>query len=301
MISQKIATNLYKFEKSISRAIFFFLGIAFLITTALFIIIYHQNKNQQDIIKIKAIDTAINMFQFNLSEKLSIIANSNIFIDFLTSGNTTRKELEPLFLTELLPLSSDGVIGYSLKYYEGESKYNSGINSNQSVTLKLCYLANKLDSKNGNCIGSLKLFFSEKKIINNLLQANSGIKYCISCNKYNLAKDLYLGNFPIDTQKEFFAHITEESQHENIFYFYIIIVFILLGFSRIHKIKLRKIINKTISNPLDALVNSIKMRTKIPINNEAIEEISYLSCQIQADRDQINKINGMKKNQLLDC
>ncbi|MDR3478609.1 MAG: hypothetical protein P4M14_11330 [Gammaproteobacteria bacterium] len=295
MSSQKTVNNIYQFEKNISRAISAFLVIAFLITTVLFVFIFYQDRTQQNIIRSKAVDSAFNVFDYALSEKLSIIADSNIFIDFLSSGYETRKELEPQFLMELLPLNSDGVVGYTLVNLDSEVKYYAGTATNQFVTIKLCYLASRLDSNNGNCSGLLKLYFSESKIIKNLLKVNNNIRTCNSCKKYNFVKGHYLGSFPIQEQNEFGAKVTIHDRNENLFYFYLIIVAILFGFSLFYKIKLRKVINVTISRPLDVLVNSIKNRSDITLADEALEEISYLSKQIQADREQISKINDYEK------
>jgi hypothetical protein len=151
MSSLKVDYDIQQFEKKISNAIFALLIVAIAITTILFAIISYQNHLQQKEIESKDIESAINLFQYNLSEKISIIASSNMFIDFLTSGNSTRKNLESQFLTELLPLRSSGIIGYSVINTETRANYHSGNTSDHSLTLKLCYLMNKLDSKNGNC------------------------------------------------------------------------------------------------------------------------------------------------------
>src|SRR5437868_14573932 len=48
--------------------------------------------------------SAVNIYKSNLSEKLSIVASSNIFIDYLRSGSETRKRLYTQFLSQLATL-----------------------------------------------------------------------------------------------------------------------------------------------------------------------------------------------------
>jgi signal transduction histidine kinase len=296
MSFQRTVNNINYFEKNISKAISGFLSIAFIIATLLFSIVYYQNMAQENAEKSRIIETALSVFRTNISEKLLIIANSDIFVKFFFSGAVTRKELEPRFLTELLSLNSNAVIGYSLTNTESGDSYQSGRVSSQFVTLKLCYLDNKLDSENGKCFGLLTLFFSEREILKNLFQLNNAIKTCASCEKYSLSINNYLGFFPIQNQEKFEENITVESHHENIFSYYIIIISILFGFALFYKIKLRKIINKAISNPLNALVCSVKKSADVPKNSEALDEINYLSDQIRADREaKIRKINEYEK------
>jgi signal transduction histidine kinase len=299
MILRKVENNIIRFEKRISNAIFALLSVALAITTVLFCIISYQNILHQKSLQSKDIDNAISLFQYNLSEKLSIIASSSVFIDFLTSGNSTRDELEPQFLTELLPLRSSGIVGYSLVNTETEKNYKSGDETNNSITIKLCYLANKLDSENGNCYGSLKLFFSEQKIINEFTRINNSIIHCLHCKKYNLIKNGYFGNFIVENQSQFGINITTEAKSEKIFYYYLAIIIILFSFSMFNRFKLRNMINETISNPLDSLVKRIKNHEPMPNNPNALQEINYLSTQIEEGRLKISKINQYEKKAAL--
>ena len=295
MSSQKVTYNLKQFEKKISNAIIGFLTIAILITTILFIVIHGQANVRQNILRTKNIDTAINLFQSNLSEKISIIASSNLFIDFLTSGSVTQKELEPLFLTELLPLKLSGIVGYTLKNSETHSMYHSGDYSDQFVSLKLCYIADRLDSKNGNCFGTLQLFFSGKKLIENLTNINSAIKPCSSCSIASFSKNSYFGNFIIESQQNFGTRVTIDSQNENIYYYYFIIISILVWFALFNRIKLRNMLNKTISHPFNLLIHSIKDQANLTKNPDALYEINYLAEQIEAWKKQIEKIQDIQK------
>lgn len=294
MSSHKIENNIQRFEKRISNAILSLLAV-FLITTILFAIISYQSYLQQKSLKLKDIDSAIGLFQNNLSEKLSIIASSNVFIDFFTSGISTREDLESRFLTELLPLRSSGITGYSLINLATKTSYQSGKTSDQSLAVKLCYLANRLDSENGNCYGVLKLFFSQDKIIKELKHINNSIQPCSSCTNYSLTKSGYFGNFLVDDQSQFDVRVTTKLIYDNTIYYYIFIIFILFGFALFNREKLRTIVKETISNPIDLLVQKIKTQDSLSEIPEALYEINYLSSQIEAGRLQINKINEYEK------
>jgi signal transduction histidine kinase len=299
MSSSKAESDIQQFERRISNAILSLLIFTVSITTILFGIIYYQNLLQQKVIKSKDIDSAISLFQHNLSEKISIISSSNVFMDFLASGDASRENIKSQFLTELLPLRSSGIIGYSLINSETGTNYHYGNTSVQSLTLKLCYLSNKLDSENGNCYGSLKLFFSENLIFRELSRINNSIKRCDYCNRYNFIKNGYFGNFPVDGQSEFNINITTDIKRENIIYYYIVIIFTLVGLSLFNKSRLRRMIKETISNPLDLLVKKIKTQQALQENPKALQEINYLSTQIEIRREQISKINEYEKEAAL--
>ncbi|MFZ2314565.1 MAG: HAMP domain-containing sensor histidine kinase [Gammaproteobacteria bacterium] len=295
MNSHKTENNIGQFEKRISNTIIVLGIIALLITTVLFSIISYQGFIQRKSIKSKDIDVAINLFQYNFSEKLSIIASSNVFIDFFTSGVSTRNDLEARFLIEILPLRSSGVVGYSLINSETGTDYQSGQQSEKSLTVNLCYLGNRLDSENGNCYGYLKLFFSKDKIDKELMRINQSIKPCKSCEKYNLTKNGYFGNFLVANQSGFYVNITTDVKAENIVSYYLIVVIMLFSFVLFNRIKLRKIVKGAISNPIELLVQKIKSQELLVENTEALHEINYLSSQIEAGRLKVNKIKEYEK------
>jgi signal transduction histidine kinase len=291
--------NIEKFENKISNAINALFFLAFIITTLLFFIIFYQAHLRQKAAESKTLDSAISMFQHNLSEKLSIIASSTIFIDFLTSGISTRNELELQFLTELFPLHTSGIAGYALTNTQTQIIYQSGLSTNQFLTLKLCYLGNKLDSQNGNCYGSLKLFLKENLIIRELTRINTAIKLCKNCKKYYLVNNGYFGNFLVSEQKGLSVWITTDIKQDNIISYYFFIIIILFGFALFNRVRLRMIINETISNPLKSLVQKVKARESMINNSMALEEINYLSTEIELDRIQISKINEYEKRAAL--
>jgi signal transduction histidine kinase len=275
------------------------LAITAIITSILFFIIYYQSINERNLIESKEIENTVNVFISNLSDKLSIITSSNIFMDFLTSGKQTKNEIEPKFLDELFQLKSNGVIGYTLTNTQTRNIYRFGTNSTNYLTVKLCYLTNKLDKSVGSCLGSLKLFFSNESVTNTIKIINKRIKNCTQCKAYNLIQHDRLGNLSITDSNGLSISIMIGSSQGKTIYLYLITLSILLAFALFNKTKIHKIISKRISDPLDTLVKNLNDETTILTSDEALIEIQYLSKQIDESRDKINKINEFEKEAAL--
>jgi signal transduction histidine kinase len=286
-------------KKHLTQSILSILSITSIITTILFFIIYYQSINERNFKESKEIENTINVFMSNLSDRFSIISSSNIFMDFLTSGEQTRNEIKPKFLDELFQLKSNGVIGYHLINSQTGSIFKFGTNSSHNLTLKLCYLTNKLNKNVGSCFGSLKLFFSNESIINAIKITNNRIKICRSCKDYNLLQGDHLGNLLITDSDGLNIKFMIRSSHSKTIYLYPLTLIILLAFALFNKSKIHKIISTRISDPLDDLVKNVITETTISISDQALIELRYLSKNIEDNRKQINKIYEYEKQAAL--
>jgi signal transduction histidine kinase len=289
--------NLNYFEKAVSSAIITPVIIIFLITTVIFYIIYSKSNAKQESDNLKQIYATNKIFQSNLSEKLSIIASSTTFIDFITSGDYTRRALTPRFLEELSTLQSNSVIGFSIVGLDRNFSFKYGNISNEKLILNLCYLANRLDNLNGNCNYRLQLYFSLRNIVSNLMKINSTIVPCSDCNKINIVdSSAKFGSFNIYDSKPLYIGVKIKDKDDSIFYYYIFVIVILFGFTIFNKLKIRRLISIAISYPLDRLVKDIEKNSELKSNNDYLYEIKYLIQKIEAWKDQLSKMQEQEKH-----
>jgi hypothetical protein len=173
-----VSKSLKKFKDSITFAILFPLLILLVITSIVFYIVNNQRSKENELAEIKQIYSTNELFQSALSEKLAIVASSNVFIDFITSGELSRKEILPRFLEQLSTIHSNSILGLAISNTERDDTFNYGQISNAYITLKLCYLANRLDNKYGKCNYLLKIYFSNNGILDELKKINGELAPC---------------------------------------------------------------------------------------------------------------------------
>lgn len=287
--------NLKSFKKTVSFSIIAPLFLLLLITSIVFYLIYKQDQTENQETEKRQILSTNRLFQSGISEKLAIIASSNIFIDFTTSGDLTRKEIMPKFLEQLSILHENGMIGLTLIDIERKTLFDYGKNSNQNITLKLCYLANRLDSKYGNCGYLLRLYFSKDVVVNALTKINDKLSVCNNCKSINLFNEDRFGSFEIQSKSPFLVKLMLQDEHGNIFYYYFLVIAVLVIFAISNSIHIHKIINKIIANPLQHLVKNIQNNAILEQSNESLSEINYLIDQIDLWKGELEKNQKMEK------
>ena len=71
-------------------------------------------------------------------------------MDYLRSGDESRKRLYPQFLLQMSTLKSKSISGMQLLDYAGEVLFSDGVLSQQYVKVSLCYLNEALDPEMGD-------------------------------------------------------------------------------------------------------------------------------------------------------
>jgi signal transduction histidine kinase len=291
--------NIEDLKKSINQSTIF-IFIAILFSSLIILCITHNQFVQKRTLlnKQELINTA-NIFKSNLSEKLSIISSSTVFLDYLRSGYETRHRLYSQFLLQMSSLNSKSILGMELIDYNGKIIFSDGKSSKIFIDLKLCYLNQTLNPIMGDCRYSWKLYFNEADLLQEILFINNDIKPCERCVNYDFFNDDYFGSFPI--KKKSNLNLSLHIPNENDYYFYIYLVLIvsaLVLFGSWSWYRLSTILNNYIANPIKDLTDRLKNNVKLERNNH-IEEIQFLIGEINTWKLKLNKIQSDKHSEKL--
>lgn len=263
----------------------YFVSIALI--TVCFFLFFHFHNVKKEKIDNREILTTNRLYQSNLSEQLSIIANSPIFIEYLRSGEVTREKMKIDLLTLLTSLQSDpSIVGLEIdKKAEGEI-FRTGDATNSYVVLELCYSAMTLDNKGGNCDKyNLILFFNKQNYVQQLIHFNNDINLCQNKNCQNI--DLFntnkFGSFPI-TKK---SNMNVSLFIENTIFFpmnvmYIGFLLLLLILTIFTYKNTRKLIQVYVSEPIKEITKKLKENDFFTEDKKyPIDEINFLHKQIE--------------------
>lgn len=294
--------NLSDLKKSLTIAIivpFLIGGISFFL---LFFIAYKQYINYQNKLDKQTIAFTNQLYQSSLSEQLSIIANSPVFVEFIRSGAKSRQRLLVDFLTELSTINSNSITGIKIENNAKSTLFQKGISSPFFTTLNLCYLGMKMDPIYGLCTHNITLFFSKQGYIDSLKLYNKEIYTCIghACHYQSLLHQKILGNFSVLNHSAFVIQMAvKHSPNYFIFVFLFLVAIVLCILAILTRYKIRKIIENSIATPIANLTNCLKNQTALThINSTDIHEISYLKTQIInfQEKEHITKIGEMAAN-----
>lgn len=273
--------------------IFFSISILFFIS----IYITHLKfleKNEE--LNEKSIYFSEQIFKSNLSENISIIANSKIFIDYLHSGNLSRKILYYDLMNQIHPLTQNGVIGIEITDIQGNNIFNYGEISTIYASLNLCYMNQTINANVGECRYFLKLYFDKNVVLEKLQIINPSLISCEKCKNHNLFENSNFASFPIQESSTFNMNLTINNDKDYFFYIYFIFMTInLLLFGTWNWYRLNNIINTYIAYPIKVLTNSLK-ESNTPVSTNNLDEINFLVNEINNWKDQLNQHQVISKN-----
>jgi signal transduction histidine kinase len=295
--------KLYKladFSKSISKTVGTAFIAIFFIALGIFGLIYAKSYKNELVLQTKQLVSANQLLQSNLSGKLSIIANSNIFLDYLRSGSISRQNMAADFESEILPLKSSAMIIGMRIASTGDNNliYKSGKNAKEQVSLKLCYLNTRLNQY-GPCRYTWTIYLSKREYIKALNRIDRAIETCTqkSCKPFNLLRNKKFGTFQTtDKSMLKFAINLKTNKDINIYIFSIFILLaLLILFSFLIRNNFDKIVMKNLIRPLNLLVNSLEGNKKNNPNKYDIEEINKLAKQINTWKDKFTEYKQHEK------
>lgn len=258
---------------------------------SLFGLFFIHNKflQKQSLYDNQQIVTAENVYKSNLSEKLSIIASSIIFLDFLRSGEETRERLYPQFLSQLSTLKVKSIAGMQIIDRAGKIIFYNGKKTDSSITLDLCYLNQTLDRKMGICEFAWRIFFNKNILLSELLNLNNTLHVCNKCDSHSLINDGIFGSFSAKNPVNLDLNIKAEEDNDYYFYIYLLLVAISLAiFSSWTWYRLSNILNNYIANPLKDLADCLKADEVVERDSE-LKEIQYLVNEINTWKGRVNK------------
>ncbi|HEU5280400.1 MAG TPA: HAMP domain-containing sensor histidine kinase [Gammaproteobacteria bacterium] len=264
-----------------------FSGI-FLTALIVFLALHEKYSESKRLLNQQEIHQVINTYKSGLSEKLSIIASSYVFMDYLRSGDITRKKMMPDFLAQLIALKSNSVVGMVIRDHWGGAIFSYGEKSRDYVTFNICYLNQTLDSKMGECYFSWTLFFDKDKIYNELFSLDKSILHCPSCEKFSFLSGPMFGSFPVKSSSNISLSLMVLEKSDYFYFYYIILCFSLLLLGLWSWYRLGSLINNYVSEPMIKLTSCLKLDSTMD-NINHIKEIQYLVNEISNWRNKINK------------
>ena len=252
---------------------------------------YRNDKKQ---IISQSINAAFSLFASELSEKLSVVASSGIFFNYLHSGKLSREFLLPQLLAQIYTLNLKSIVGMEIINDRGEGVFFDGEKTANEVTLDLCYLNRRyLNFNAGNCTYGWRLYFDKTRIVEALQIINPELKICNDCKGEVLLKDKYFGNFPVSHYSTLSVNLT--IKNENIKIFLLINIFIISALLTLTIWNIRRvkyIFEKHLSAPIKNITLRIREGRVLPRTD--IEELLYLTEQIERWKNQAVELEKIK-------
>ena len=282
----KRATNLSILKKQINVSTCYFVLGVFLSTFSVFYILHRSYTENRIALDQREIQNILNTYESNMLDKLSIIASSSTFIDYLRSGNVTREKLSPSFLTEMSQLHTDTISGMTLLDDQNKPIYNFGNHTNQYIKLNLCYFDQTLDAKLGECSYHWVLYFNLNSLYKSLFNFSNKLSACKDCKPYTLFESTQNNQLSIAGSPNIFLNLKYASTKEYYYFYFMIacLAILILGFWS--WFKLNHLFNNYIVDPINKLTTALKR--DIPLNQQNnIDEIQLLIDEISAWRKKL--------------
>jgi len=277
-------------NKSITASFFVILLLSMAILNGVYYLYQHNRKQMM----LQKIDATFLLFSARLSEKLSIIASSNTFIDFLRSGEISRSILLPQFLFETHDLMSKAVAGMKLFNSGKQMIFSGGVETNDMLALDICYLNKRLDSYSGDCTHRWELYLNKKEVLKELEKINPELMTCASCVGQPMLKESYFGNFPVSRMSGLDFNLAIKDSGTRLFLFInIFIAIILLTLTILNIKKIKKIFKVNLFIPISEITAGIRDKVTLPKEN-TIKELSYLVSQIEGWKAQLIELEEAK-------
>lgn len=284
--------NLNDLKIFVNRSVLISFCVVFTIAAAMFLAAHITLEGKKEQFGKQQVQAASNLYQSMMSEKLSIIASSSVFLDYLRSGNETQKDLYPEFLVQILSLKIPSIIGMEITESANYSTdvprniFTYGTKSPQKIILKLCYLNQNLDNEMGACQYSWALYFSKSEIVKTLTNINQSIGICADCQPTDLISNSKFGSFLIADHNPIMLKIKSVDKQSDAFLLYaLFMVVILASFAVWNRFRTKKIIGLYIANPIDEITDKLKTNNPLEEKPGYLNELKYLIAQIKHWRE----------------
>lgn len=283
--------NIEDLKKNINRSTFWTFCLIFCFSIAGLLFIHSRFREKQAIVRSQQIISTGMVFESGLSERLSIIASSAAFLDYLRSGEKTREHLYPEFLSQMSTLKEKSVVGMKIVDKYKRNIFTHGKETSYYVELNLCYLNQTLTKEFGVCEFNWVLYFSKKCLLSELIKINKSVIVCDQCKGVDLAFSGFFGSFPINASSGMNLNIEVPEENDQFFHIYLFIIFgslVLSGFWA--WLRLSSILNNYIANPIKNLADCLRDDDVLERNNN-INEIQYLIEEINTWKLRVKKAN----------
>jgi signal transduction histidine kinase len=267
-------------------------SVIFLSTLAILYLFHNDYEKKRIIHDNKELVSVGNLFKSNLSEKLSIIASSTIFLDYIRSGDESKKRLYPQFLLQMSTLKSRSISGMEIADQSSELIFSEGEVSQQYVKIKLCYLNETLDPEMGDCRFTWKLYFRPIELFSEMKAINSSVHTCQNCALFNMIDSDMFGSFPIMGSSGLKFNLEIPESADSLFNIYLVLLTLsLLIFGTWSWYRLSTLINTYIANPIKTLTTRLKANQPLDLKNN-LDEIQYLIDEINIWKSKLSKMKA---------
>ncbi len=282
--------------KAIRSSVFLSLIVAIILSLAALNYVYFLDHKRQVQLNQQKLASDISLFKSHLSEKLSIIASSNEFMDYLRSGEVSREENWPQFLFSMRSLKATPVVGFRIEEGRGDVVFQRGRVTDSFVILGVCYLDKSLNGDYGVCRNSWYLYLDPAKVKSELIKLNSKIKSCDSCQPVNVLEGDLLGSFPVMSSGNLPLKIEIPTKTgyvfilSNIFLVLTLVVLTLWNWRRTDFL-----FDRYISWPIANITRHLKKGSIVEGTPYDVEEITYLIAQIEKWKIRFVEAQGKEK------
>lgn len=288
-------TNLNDLKLSIGRAISLSFVVIFAITVFIIFVTYKEFEYKRQELNQQQILSASDVYQSNLSEQLSVIASSDEFMDYLRSGKETRAQMYPDFIYQILSLKVKSVMGMKISTLDGQELFNYGKTSPDQINLKVCYLNQELNPQLGECSYQWTLYLSRTTLAKDLQSINPAIQECKQCRSVPIFANPYFQNFIVQDISSIAIPIAVKTAGANVIYLYILLIFVMLIIlATWNKYKIKATLNRFVADPLEKIGAHLKAGDNLLEDDDAIQEIHYLTTQINDWKNQVNEAEQQK-------
>lgn len=234
--------------------------------------------------------SAINVYQSSMAEKLSVAASSASFLDYIRSGQKTRDSLFYHFATDMNRLKMNGIVGMRIiDSVNHKTIYSDGENSSSSITLKLCYLGDILDGKNGDCSYLWQLYFNMNDLMKEIKTINTDISQCKNCVPYSFLSSHYISSFPVADFSNMFLYMNVKEAGDFFFYLYLLLITIAFAlFASWSWQRLSHLIHIYIAKPINDLTVCLGASETTSLNSSLVE-IQFLIDEINSWKLRLSK------------
>jgi signal transduction histidine kinase len=288
--------NLDQLKKSINLSSLLTFIIVFGFSLSALFYVHTTYIKSRELLNEDNIQLSINTYKSNLSEKLAIIASSTIFLDFLHSGETTRKKLLPEFTTLFYSLRVASVSGMKISHNDGTAIFSYGKAMPSYLTLNICYLNHSLNPNIGDCDFIWTLYFRKDILLSDIAATNNSIFSCKNCKTYPFNNSKILGSFVVKETNNLNMPLQLNDKNDTMFYYYFLLMVISLVFLAVWSwARLNSLLNNYIAVPVKKLTSSLKLDGTLDRSNN-LDEIQFLINEIDSWREKLNKTKTLEHN-----
>lgn len=281
----KIAT-LNDVKKSINFTVFIALVVTFLLSSFTLYFLYCKYEQKRAKLAFQRANESFVAYQSRLSEKVSVIASSQIFLDFIHSGKTTQQVLLPDFLGQLMTLNKLGVVGVNIRDTDVRGtiqhiNFSYGQKTTDNMTLLLSYLGSSLNTQVGRYKYTLTLYFNKSNLIELLVKTNDGLKKCDDCAPLNMIQGKMIGSLPLINKSGLKLNlIVIQASDWQFLYNELLLTLVLFAFAFWNRHRIRKLVFNYIHVPILNLNNAVKNESLLTQGEYVLDEIKYLANEL---------------------